>query len=1040
MTEAPFSLIANEHAVLKFWQQEQIFAKSLAQHAGKTRYTYYDGPPFATGLPHYGHMVQSTIKDMVSRWHAMMGYDVSPRRFGWDCHGIPIEYEIDKQLGMSTDESVAKLGVKGYNDACRGIVQRYSEQWQQVITRLGRWVDFDDDYKTMDPSYMESVWWVFHNLWQQGLIYQGTKVMPYSCALGTALSNFEANSNYQQTQDPSVMVLFPLESQSLSLVIWTTTPWTLPSNMAVAVSPEVAYCRVHDATLDKELVIAVDAVERLSKRHDITIKGEIAASELIGQHYQPLFPYFADLRQQGAFQVLSADFVDASSGTGIVHMAPAFGEDDHRVCADHGIQACPCPLDKHGHFTEEVADFTGVFVKDADKAIIRHLKEKQQIYDQDVLEHSYPFCPRSDTPLIYRTLPSWYVAVTELKERMLAANDEIHWVPAHMQKGRFGQWLSGAKDWAISRHRVWGTPIPLWINDVTGQIHCIGSIEELKQLTGVEVTDLHRDYIDDLTFSRDGEEGVYRRIPEVFDCWFESGSMPYAQCHYPFADKKHFEDGFPADFIAEGVDQTRGWFYVLIVLSTALFAKPAFKNVLVTGIVMAEDGKKMSKRLKNYTDPTELMESHGADALRLYFISSVLVKAEEQRFSNEGVKDMTRRLLLPWVNAVKFCTLYAGIDQWQLGKQQAPTDILDRWILSCLEHTKIRIKEQMAAYDLSSIVPTAITFVDQLTNGYVRLNRERFWAPGLSEDKCQAYTTLTTVLMEFAQLLAPFAPFITEYVFQQLQPLGWHQDVVSVHLCRQSPANNERLSAPLEEATDRMQQIILLGRQIRTDHKIKTKIPLRQLTVYHRDRQLLEGIEQLEPILQRELNVYQIVYDPQDELVVDVHANPVSQRLGRRLGRDFPKVAQQIKSWGRQEIIAFENQGSAQILGHELTAEDIDIRYQSKQPDVVYCNQRIAIALDTTLDDELLLAGRVREIINRIQSSRKAQGFAVTDRITIEYQAEGQNALALSGHSEAIAQETLALAIQVADNLSEPHVHEIEGENLSLVLTLAKPS
>ncbi|MFM8354499.1 MAG: isoleucine--tRNA ligase, partial [Gammaproteobacteria bacterium] len=558
-----FSFVDMEHQVLALWSRENVFQASLDRTRDQSPYIFYDGPPFATGLPHHGHIVASTIKDIVPRYWTMQGRHVM-RRFGWDCHGLPIEHEIDKLLNMSARDAVATLGVAGYNDQCRSIVQRYVAEWRTTITRLGRWVDFDNDYKTMDPWYMESVWWVVKQLWDQGLVYQGVKVMPLSTALGTPLSNFEANSNYQDVQDPAVTVLFRLLDEDAWLAAWTTTPWTLPANLLICVGPDIEYVKVRDEALGRDLYLAAD---RLASYGDLPVLARVRGRDLVGRRYAPLFPYFADKAAEGAFQVVMDDYVTADSGTGLVHQAPAFGEDDYRVTRAAGVDAFVCPVTLQGEFTDEVPDFAGRHVKEADRDIIRMLKEQGALYRQEVIQHSYPFCYRSDTPLIYRAIPSWYVAVTRIVDRLLAANEQIRWVPDHIKHGRFGNWLAGAIDWSISRNRVWGTPIPIWINDTTDQRICIGSIDELERYTGVRVQDLHREHVDPLTFQIPGEPGIYRRIEEVLDCWFESGSMPYAQLHYPFENEALFSAGFPAEFIAEGLDQTRGWFYTLTVLA-----------------------------------------------------------------------------------------------------------------------------------------------------------------------------------------------------------------------------------------------------------------------------------------------------------------------------------------------------------------------------------------------------------------------------------------------------------------------------------------
>ena len=659
---APFSFVEMEHDILKLWQDTDAFQLSLANTQGKKPYIFYDGPPFATGLPHHGHLVASTIKDVVPRYWTMKGRYVM-RRFGWDCHGLPIEHEIDKQLGMSAQDAVEKLGVAGYNDECRAIVQRYVKEWRHTITRIGRWIDFDNDYKTMDAWYMESVWWVFKQLWDKGLIYQGVKVVPVSTALGTPLANFEATSNYQDVQDPAITVLLKLADEDAHLAIWTTTPWTVPSNLAVCVGDEIEYSLIVDEESGKHIYLATERLEHYQGDTEFRVVKTLLGKELVGRRYEPVFDYFADKADEGAFVVISGDYVTTDSGTGLVHQAPAFGEEDYKAFQAAGLEAFACPVSLHGEFTDEVPDFAGRHVKEADKDIISALKTKGALYRQDVIQHSYPYCYRSDTPLIYRAIPSWYVRVTAFKDNLKAANEQINWVPEHIKHGRFGNWLDGAIDWAISRNRVWGTPLPVWVNDETGKALCVGSIDELYNYTGVRVDDLHREHVDDLTFV-EGESGTYRRIEEVLDCWFESGSMPYAQLHFPFENEDVFNAGFPAEFIAEGLDQTRGWFYTLTVLGGALFDQPAFRNVIVNGMVMAEDGKKMSKRLKNYTPPDELMESYGADALRLYLINSGLVRGEEQRFADSGVRDMVRRALLPWYNAYSFLRTYAEIDEW----------------------------------------------------------------------------------------------------------------------------------------------------------------------------------------------------------------------------------------------------------------------------------------------------------------------------------------------------------------------------------------
>jgi len=1032
-----FSFVEAENKILDFWKENQIFKKSLDKTKKGQAYIFYDGPPFATGLPHHGHLLGSILKDIVPRYFTMKGRYVE-RRFGWDCHGLPIEHEIDKLLGMSAQDAVAKLGVKAYNTECRKIVDRYTKEWEKVVTRIGRWVDFKNDYKTMDLSFMESVWWVFKSLWDKDLIYQGVKVVPFSTSLGTVLSNFEASSNYQDVQDPAVTVLFKaLSKENTYYAAWTTTPWTLPSNLGLCVGAEIDYVKAYDEDQKINIVFAKARLPEYQKKNRLTIVSEFKGSDLKGKRYEPLFPYFKDFASDGAFQIFNDGYVTTDDGTGIVHTAPSFGEDDNRVMKQAGVYLQACPIDDAGKFTKEVTDYHGQYVKDADKNIIRNLKERGRLYVQSVLVHSYPFCPRSDTPLIYRAIPSWYVKVETIKDRLTKCNAEINWVPDHIKDGRFGKWLEGARDWAISRNRVWGTPLPIWINDVTDKRVCIGSIEELQKLTGQKITDLHREYVDELTFTVKGEEGVYRRIPEVLDCWFESGSMPYAQLHYPFENKEIFEQGFPAAFIAEGLDQTRGWFYTLHVLSTALYNKPAFKNVIVNGIVMAEDGKKMSKRLKNYTSPEILMETFGADALRLYLINSGLVKGEEQRFADAGVKDMVRRVLLPWYNSFKFFQTYAQVDGWSAKNNFVHgKNITDKWLLSNLQTLKTNIAKEMEEYKLYNVVPALFTFIEDLTNWYIRLNRSRYWEEGLSQDKCEAYSTLYTAIKEFTVAMAPFTPFLSEHVYQELSKFGVQKDndAESVHLCDYPMAKKEFIDSTLEDAMGRMQQIILLGRQKRNQIQIKVKTPLRRLTILHKDQRLLDEIKKLQGYIQAELNIKTIEYSVDEGKFIKLYAKPNSPVLGKRLGKKFGPITKMIQALTPAELNTYEINGKIVLDGETLNDGDLLIFREAIEGTHALSNRLISIDLDVTLDENLILEGLAREVVNRIQRTRKERGFNVADRIKIEFSGSENLVKAIHAHEVYIGGETLATSITYNKGVAGL-AFEIDDETLSILIS-----
>ena len=1030
-----FSFVEMEHSILEFWENENIFQKSLQQSKEFDPYVFYDGPPFATGLPHHGHLTASTIKDIIPRYWTMQGKHVS-RRFGWDCHGVPIEWEIDKKLKMSAQEAVAKLGVKGYNDECRSIVQRYVAEWRSTITRLGRWVDFDDDYKTMDPWYMESVWWVFKQLWDKGLVYKGFKVMPISTALGTPLANFEVSQNYRDVQDPAVTVLFKIKDQERYLAAWTTTPWTLPSNLAVCVGDEIDYVLVRDESTAKNIYFAE---ELLTHYGDFEILERVKGSDLVGLQYEPLFDYFADQQTEGGFVVVSDDYVTTDGGTGLVHQAPAFGEDDYRVLNENDIDAFVCPVGLDGRFDESVTDFSGMHVKEADKPILEFLKQRGSLYRQEVIQHSYPFCPRSDTPLIYIAIPAWYVRTSSIVDKLVSANDQIHWVPEHIKEGRFGNWLKGEVDWGVSRNRVWGTPIPIWINDETGKAICIGSKEELKEYSGVEVSDFHREHVDPLTFDIEGEPGTYRRIEEVLDCWFESGSMPYAQLHYPFENHDVFKSGFPAEFIAEGLDQTRGWFYTLTVLAAAIFDKPAFNNVIVNGLVLAEDGKKMSKSLQNYTPPDNLMEQYGADALRLYLINSGLVKAEEQRFVDSGVHEMTRRALLPWFNAFSFLKTYAEIDEWSPKDGFSSGDnVLDQWMVSRLQTLKEGVSKEMSEYRLYNVVPKLFDFIEDLTNWYIRLNRSRFWGEGMDEDKVSAFNTLYSVLYELSKVMAPFAPFLSEHLYRELSAFSEDKaDKESVHLCRFPEFDLDQKASGLEVAVDRMQQVVLLGRQKRESVKIGLRTPLSAITIIHRDESLLEDMKSLEGYVRDELNVREVRYSSDEGGYIDLAAKPNFSLLGKRLGKNMRDYQKKIGAMTFEEISSFQQSGEIRIEEEVFSLEEIEIFQKPKEGTATISNSFIAIELDCELTPELIRGGYAREVVNRIQRARKEQGFKVSDRVDVIYEAQGELGEAMFEMADYIAGEVLALDFK-AGQPSEGFVKSsVDGNELIFSLSLA---
>ncbi|MCB0332778.1 MAG: isoleucine--tRNA ligase, partial [Bdellovibrionales bacterium] len=687
-----------EAKILAYWEENQTFQKSIDQRQGETPFMFYDGPPFATGTPHYGHLLAGTIKDIIPRYQTMKGRYVE-RRFGWDTHGLPIEMLTEKELGISGRADILEHGIDTFNEACRAGVLKYVKEWRYITGRLGRWIDFDNDYKTMDLDFMDSVWWVFQQLWNKGRVYEGVRVVPYSWRLSTPLSNFEAGSNYKDVQDPAITIRFrSTEDENVSYLAWTTTPWTLPANLALCVGPDIDYVTIKVG--DETLILAEARLSSYFKEGEYVVISRSKGIELEGKTYTPLFPYFADRKDVGAFRILIDSYVSTEDGTGIVHQAPAHGEDDYRIGQEHNIDPID-PVDAQGNYLDEVTDFKGQNVKEADKGVIAYLKEKGLLFKHETLNHSYPFCERSNTPLIYKTINAWFVKVEDIRDQMLENNSTIHWIPEHIKDGRFGNWLGQARDWNISRNRFWGNPIPVWRCESCDHMECLGSHLELEEKTGTKVPDLHKHFIDDLHWECAKCSGQMTRTPEVLDCWFESGSMPYAQLHYPFENKERFEKVFPAHFIAEGLDQTRGWFYTLMVLSTALFGKAPFRNVIVNGMILAEDGKKMSKRLKNYPDPMDVINNHGADGLRLFLINSPVVKGESLRFSEAGVRDIVRSVLIPFWNVYSFFTTYADVDGYSPSEVLTkPDSVLDQWIISRFQTLLDEIEKEMGQYRL----------------------------------------------------------------------------------------------------------------------------------------------------------------------------------------------------------------------------------------------------------------------------------------------------------------------------------------------------
>ncbi len=1040
-----------EESILEFWEKNHIFRRSVEEKDEANRYFFYDGPPFATGLPHYGHILAGTIKDVIPRYQTMLGKKVE-RRFGWDCHGLPIEFEAEKELGLKGKQDIEKMGIAKFNEYCRSIVLRYTEEWKKNVKRMGRWADLENPYKTMDLNFMESIWWVFKRLWEKKLIYQGSKILAYSTRLHTPLSNFEVNLGYKNVQDPSIVVAFQKlahkneHCENEYFLAWTTTPWTIPSNLALSVHPKIRYAKV--ASKEKFYYLAESLVPKYFKEN-FEIKATMLGAELLGEKYKPVFPYFEKYRTQNAFQIFDGDFVSEESGTGIVHCAPMFGEDDFEIGKKHNLPEV-LPLNSSGYFDETVSakklNLQGLYFKDADKPIMTALKKAGFLFHQSTIEHSYPFCWRSDTPLIYRAIPSWFVAVTEFKETMLKNNQSVHWKPEHIKNGRMGKWLESAKDWSISRNRYWGTPIPVWICEFCGEKECLGSRQELEEKTGKKITDLHRHFIDDLTFPCPKCQKIMRRTSEVLDCWFESGSMPYGQEHYPYENKEKFDKAFPADFISEGLDQTRGWFYTLIVLSNALFGKCAFKNIIVSGLLLAEDGKKMSKSLKNYPDPNLLIAKYGADAIRLYLLNCAAVKAEEYCFSEALLKETAKNYLIPLWNVYVFYKTYSEIDNFTPQKlldfdtfiktsdenieiEEIPTDKnelknilhkdIDRWIVSKLHSLIKQVRETMDDYDINRAVQPFLVFIDQLTNWYIRCNRRRFWKANSDleyyENKEQAYFCLYEVLRKLCLVLAPFIPFLTEKIYFNIrrQDLDEKRSPISVHLCEFPKPNENWIDEKLNDEMDKIIQIVSLGRQLRAQSEIRLRQPLPKITLVSSEKNLKKLVQSMSELICEELNVKEVAFLENEEKLVKLSARPNLPLLGPRYGKHMKQVSHAIKNISSVELFEIYKGNTYSFSVEEesfsLNKEDLIFDRQSSGDNLlIESYQNITVVLDVELDEKLLQEGLIRDFIRQVQQKRKDTGLEVTDRISIEFVKNKLLSTAIRSFEDYLKQETLS--------------------------------
>ena len=1017
-----------EEQTLAFWQSDRTFEASVAMHGPETEYVFYDGPPFANGLPHYGHLLTGFVKDAVPRYQTMLGHRVE-RRFGWDCHGLPAEMAAEQELGLSGRQAVIAYGIDRFNSYCGQIVQRTTDAWERYVTRQARWVSFEDTYKTMDLAFMESVLWAFKRLYDKGLAYEGFRVLPYCWECETPLSNFETrqDDSYRDRTDPAVTVRFDLEPVGdgpellrgpLGMLAWTTTPWTLPSNLALAVGPELRYTVLQWG--DGRVVIGEGCLEAYAGTlSGAEILGTVTGAELVGRRFRPLFGYFSDTPR--AFVVLGEDFVSMDEGTGIVQMAPGFGEDDQRACDAAGI-AVICPVDDRGRFTAEVGDLAGVQVFDANAMIVDRLGDAGALVRTEDYTHSYPHCWRTDTPLIYRAMSSWFVRVTAIKDRMVDLNQQIAWVPEHVRDGAFGKWLEGARDWSISRNRFWGTPIPVWKSDDPRhpRVDVYGSIDELAADFGVRPDNLHRPFIDELTRPNpDDPTGVstMRRIPDVLDCWFDSGSMPFAQLHYPFEHAKRFEEHFPADFIVEYVGQTRGWFYTLHVLATALFDRPPFKACIAHGIVLGDDGRKLSKRLRNFPDPEEVFAAYGADAMRWYLLSSPVLRGSDVTIEEKGLAEPIRLVCNPIWNTWYFLSMYANADGLGGRVRTDQTGVLDRYVLAKTRRLVEDVTAAMDTYDLAGATGHISSFLDALTNWYVRRSRDRFWrpvnagatpsTPGVGgappDDKQDAYDTLHTVLEVLCRVAAPFLPFLTEAVYRGLTGQR------SVHLEAWPDADELPSDPDLVEAMDLAREVCSAGHSIRKAAGRRARLPLSSLTVAAPGASRLLAYADL---IADEVNVQQVkLVETVGELAETV-LNVIPAALGPRLGARTQHViaATRRGDWSRL------SDGTVEAGGVQLEQGEFELRLRPSDPGSsrTLPGEVGIVALDLETTAELEAEGLARDVIRFVQRARRDAGLKVTDRIRLWIGLPDASAAVVEQWRAHIAAQVLATEIDIA--------------------------
>jgi isoleucyl-tRNA synthetase len=1040
----PYS--AMEAEIQKFWADQRIFRKSLEKDAPNGIYSFYEGPPTVNGKPGVHHVFSRTIKDVVCRYKAMQGYNV-PRKAGWDTHGLPVEISVEKKLGLKNKSQVVDYGEGQFNKEARELVYHHiddnREGWGKLTEQMGYWVDMDSPYITCDNNYIESVWWALKTIFDKGLIFKDYKIVPQDPKSETVLSSHELALGYKEVQDPSIYIKFRLKGSSESLLVWTTTPWTLISNVALAVGSDIDYVKVRHAETGEEMILAKSRlqvlIEKIGEESAWQVTGELKGRDLEGRDYEPLFSYFTP--EKRAWYVTAGDFVSTEDGTGIVHIAPAFGADDYELAKKHDLPMLQ-PVARNGCFTAEVPEYDGMFFKDTDPLIMRRLKEEGRLYRRETITHTYPFSWRYDVPVIYYARESWYIRTTSIAARMVELNRTINWNPPEIGTGRFGNWLEDNKDWALSRERFWGSPLPIWVSEdfsigddaSSGKLFAIGSIAELREGLididgrsmvlgdaldkGLVELDLHKPFVDHVYFIKDGKR--FNRTPELVDVWFDSGSMPFAQLHYPFENRELFDKTFPADFIAEGVDQTRGWFYTLHAIATLIFDRPAYKNLIVNGHILDKSGQKMSKSKGNVVDPFETMGKYGADAIRWY----LMVTSPPWRpklFNTDEIEEEQRKFFRAYVNSYNFFVLYANVDGFRFQDPEIPVQErseLDRWILSCLNTLIEQVRLRMEQYDLTGASRLINDFtVDDLSNWYIRRSRKRFWKGTMGPDKQSAYQTLYTVLMTLAKLLAPFTPFIAEKIYRDLNGTTGREVAESVHLADWPLADLTLVDRPLEERMKKAQIITSLVRTMRERASIKVRQPLKRILLAVDDSLSRDAYEQVAEIIMEEVNIQKIEYIEDEGSVISKKAKPNFKTLGPRYGKEMKLLAESIRIMSHKQISRLEKEGTLDIdidgRLFSLTREDVDIVHEDIEGWLVAADEayRIMVALDTEMTEELEMLGLARELVSRIQTLRKESGLEITDRIELQVQGTEKLVEAVRASEAYIMEETLATGI-----------------------------